>query len=315
MIRFTPIYQSRLWGGRRLADTFGRNLPQGMDDCGESWEISDRPEAMSLVCGGAWHGLSLHELWKNHRNEIFGNGYDFADRFPILAKILTPEQMLSVQIHPDAATATALGGEEKNECWYFADSCGTVDLFAGLAEGTAPDDALRALQSGNITRHLQRFSAHTGESIFIPASTIHALGAPCIVFEIQQNADTTYRLDDWGRRDAHGNPRPLHISEATACLRRLAPSPHLRQAGEGIIADTPWFKIEEVHLAEGDAIPIANASHFALVAVVSGEVAAARQRASAGDFFLIPVGEDTPRAVSPHARVLVTIVPPQSLRA
>lgn len=315
MIRFSPIYQSRLWGGRRITATFGRSLPQGMNDCGESWEISDRPEAMSIVCGGMWHGHSLHDLWQNHRNEIFGDGYEGADRFPILAKILSPEKVLSVQIHPDAETASQLGGEEKNECWYFAETCGTVDLYAGLAEGASPLDAVHALNSGSITGLLNRISARKGDSIFIPASTVHALGAPCIVFEIQQNANTTYRLDDWGRCDAQGQPRPLHLKEAAACLRRPSPSVHLRSAGEGIIADTPWFKTEERILAEGETLPVADTAHFALIAVVTGAVDDGEQRASAGDFFLLPVGATLPCAVSSNTRVLVTTVPHNHFQA
>lgn len=315
MIRFSPICQSRLWGGRRLAENFGRTLPQGMNDCGESWEICDRSEAMSIVCGGIWHGHTLHDLWQNHRCDLFGNGYDHSDRFPILAKILTPEQTLSVQIHPDAETALALGGEEKNECWYFAEADGAVNLFAGLTEGTDPDDAVRALHEGRISNILQHFSARSGESIFIPASTVHALGAPCTVFEIQQNADTTYRLDDWGRCDAQGNSRPLHLKEAVACLSRPSPSVRLRPAGEGLIADTPWFKIEEVLLEEGEAVPVADGEHFAMITVISGRVADAEQDASVGDFFLILKGETPPKATASQTRILITTIPPTSPKA
>lgn len=309
MLTFLPIYQSRLWGGRRHATLPGRTLPAGMDDCGESWEISDRPEAMSRVFGGPYEGCTLHELWENHREELFGPGYERFECFPILAKILAPEQVLSVQIHPDAATAAQLGSDEKNECWYFADADGgRAELFAGFPPGTTGEDCRHAFRNGDIARLMQRREARPGESIFIPAGTVHALGAHCLVYEIQQNADTTYRIDDWGRLDKNGHPRELHRDQALACMQGEPQPVQLRAAGEGEVAACPHFTIREVHLKQGEKLPF-DPAHFAVVTVIEGLLEDDSRTLQPGSFGILTAGQPAPRATSSRARVLVTTVP------
>lgn len=311
MLTFSPIYQARLWGGRRHASLLNRALPEGMDDCGESWEISDRPEAMSIVDHGPLTGTALHDLWTNRREELFGSGYERFDRFPLLAKILAPEQVLSVQIHPDADAAQRLHSEEKNECWYFAGTDGaSCELFAGVPEGTTAETCRRALLDGTLTSLLKRLNAQAGESIFIPAGTVHALGPRCLVYEIQQNADTTYRLDDWGRLDKHGLPRELHRNEAFACLRDPLPQTALRSAGEGDIAACPHFSIREVRAAMGEAVAPGNPAHFAVVTVVSGLLRDAERVYRPGDFGILTADDASVTVASPEATYLLSTVPP-----
>lgn len=308
MLTFIPIYQSRLWGGRRHASLPGRTLPEGMDDCGESWEICDRPEAMSRVANGPLEGSTLHELWATRREELFGPGYESCDNFPILAKILAPEQVLSVQIHPDAATAAQLGDEEKNECWYFADADGgKAELFAGFPTGTTGEQCRQSFCAGSIAELMQRREAKPGESIFIPAGTVHALGPHCLVYEIQQNADTTYRISDWGRVDKNGQPRKLHRREALACMQSEPPPVHLRAAGAGVIATCPYFTICEVHLNPGETLPF-DPAHFAVVTVVEGLLEDKETALQPGGFGILTAGQPAPRAAV-QTRVLLTTVP------
>lgn len=311
MLTFSPIYQARLWGGRRHAILLNRTLPEGMDDCGESWEISDRPEAMSVVDHGPLTGTTLHDLWTERREELFGTGYERFERFPLLAKILAPEQVLSVQIHPDADAARLLNSEEKNECWYFAGTDGaSCELFAGFSEGTDADTSRRALLDGTLTKLLKRLNAQAGDSIFIPAGTVHALGPRCLVYEIQQNADTTYRLDDWGRLDKHGLPRELHRDEALACLRENPRSTALRPAGEGEIAACPHFTIREVHATIGETVIPADPSHFAVVTVVDGLLRDAEREYRPGDFGILTARDASLTVASPEATCLLSTVPP-----
>lgn len=311
MLTFSPIYQARLWGGRRHANLLNRALPAGMDDCGESWEISDRPEAMSIVDHGPLKGTSLHDLWMNRREELFGSGYECFDRFPLLAKILAPEQVLSVQIHPDADAARRLHSEEKNECWYFAGTDGTsCELFAGVPEGTTAETCRRALLDGTLTSLLKRLNAQAGESIFIPAGTVHALGPRCLVYEIQQNADTTYRLDDWGRLDKHGLPRELHRNEALACLRDPLPQTSLRASGEGDIASCPHFAIREVHAFKGETVAAGDPAHFAVVTVVEGLLRDAEREYRPGDFGILTAHDASVKVASTEAKILLSTVPP-----
>ena len=123
---FQPIFMERVWGGRRLESVFGKRLPPAVR-IGESWEIVDRPEAQSVVHDGPLRGLTLHALWRKHRDGNLRHspgrsGRTGVSRFPILAKLLDAQENLSLQVHPPAAIAEELGGEPKSEFWYFADA-------------------------------------------------------------------------------------------------------------------------------------------------------------------------------------------------
>src|SRR5436853_6494941 len=127
---FEPIFQERIWGGRKLAELFEKNLPAGKR-IGESWEIVDRPEAQSVVTNGPWKGKTLHELWSQHRTEVFGHVPD-TPRFPVLIKLLDAQEKLSLQVHPPAAIAPKLGGEPKTEFWYVAQAGPDAELYVGF---------------------------------------------------------------------------------------------------------------------------------------------------------------------------------------
>lgn len=311
-IRFTPVYAPRIWGGRSLETVLGRALPLPEESYGESWEISDRPEAMSIAEGGAWHGTSLHELWERHREQLFGAGYGCMERFPVLAKILAPEQTLSVQVHPTPDSLKQYPGEEKNECWYFAGSAtAPTELYAGFLPGTTLPELAEAMEQGTVSTRLQRLQAQAGDSIFIPSGLVHALGAPGLVYEIQQNADTTYRLDDWGRTDKHGNPRELHREQALACMQTEIAAPGLRQAGSPEpIADTPWFRVVELRLAPGETYLPGDPARFAILTVAQGTLSGGGQPFRQGDFLLLPAHSAPCTAGENGATILVTTVPP-----
>ena len=187
----------RVWGGRRLETLFGKKLPADKK-IGESWEIVDRPEAQSVVRQGPWQGKTLHELWCDHRAEIFGETMPDAPRFPIFAKLLDAEEKLSLQVHP-GATVPALGGESKTEMWYlrrprrarkFTPACGAASTGASSSRlcgmGTRPISC-----TGSRSK--------PATPVFVPSGRLHAIGAGNLLIEIQQNSDTTFRLFDWNR--------------------------------------------------------------------------------------------------------------------
>src|SRR5881398_794637 len=145
---FEPIFQERIWGGRKLAELFGKNLPPGKR-IGESWEIVDRPEAQSIVREGALAGRSLHDLWINFREEIFGPVPD-APRFPLLIKLLDAQEKLSLQVHPPEKIAAKLGGEPKTECWYIAAAEPNAELFVGFKRSISRDQFEKSLRSGSV---------------------------------------------------------------------------------------------------------------------------------------------------------------------
>ena len=136
-IRLKPLYMRRVWGGRSLEKAYGRKLPEADTPYGESWEVVDREDEQSVVDGGAHDGLSLHELWTNHRREVFGEGLPDSERFPLLVKILDARDKLSIQVHPPAEVAGDLGGEPKTEMWYIADAEPGAALYVGLKDGVS----------------------------------------------------------------------------------------------------------------------------------------------------------------------------------
>ena len=212
-IRFEPIYQTRVWGGRLLAERFGRDLPDLELPFGESWEISAREEADSRILGGSLDGRRLTELWADPglRRALFGEGAPEADRFPLLFKILDARDTLSIQVHPPASVAAALGGEPKTEVWYIADAAAGAMLYVGVKEGIDEARFREALASGEAESCVHSVPVSKGQHLAIPSGRLHAIGAGLLIYEIQQNSDTTYRVYDWNRPGIDGKPRELHV--------------------------------------------------------------------------------------------------------
>src|SRR6516225_10101063 len=136
-LTFEPLYMERVWGGRKLAALFGRHLP--LNPIGESWELVDRADAQSVLSEGRFKGVALHELWLNHRSQIFGEGYDY-NRFSLLIKILDASDALSVQVHPPAHRRIGLLEEPKTELWYFVDTNEGASVYVGLKNRTTRGD-------------------------------------------------------------------------------------------------------------------------------------------------------------------------------
>jgi mannose-6-phosphate isomerase len=284
-IIFEPIFMERVWGGRRLESQLGKRLPPGQR-IGESWEIVDRPEAQSVVRQGRLKGKSLHELWRDHRSDIFGPRMPSSPRFPVLGKLLDASEKLSLQVHPPEEAAEALGGEAKSEFWYFLQTAPGSEIFAGLRAGVQRDQFADALQTGNVSELVHRFVPRAGESFFVPSGRLHALGAGNLVVEIQQNSDTTYRIFDWDRKDESGRGRDLCLAESmrSICFDDYEPMP-IQTQGEQLLS-CPHFVVERWKIAgERAALPELR---FALFVCLSGQMAVEDDVFRPGDFFLIP---------------------------
>lgn len=282
-IQFEPLFMERIWGGREL-ERFHKQLPPD-SLIGESWEIVDRPEAQSVVKAGPFEGKSLHELWRRHRELVFGDVSD-SPRFPILIKLLDANQRLSVQVHPTAEMAQVLSGEPKTEMWVFMDTYGDGDIFAGLKKGVTKEQFSRALIQGTVADLIHRIVAKPGDAFFIPSGRIHAIGAGNVIVEVQQNSDTTYRVFDWNRLGLDGKPRPLHIEESLQCIDFNDYEPSMIVRKDDVVADCDYFHVEEWKLEEArEAVP---EGRFAIFACLSGEVRCGSTVFQAGDFFLVP---------------------------
>lgn len=305
---FTPLYQERVWGGRELANRLGRSLP-GSQPIGEAWEVVDRPEAQSVVSDGPLRGKSLHELWTNHRVEIFGARHsERGPRFPLLCKLLDARERLSVQVHPPAAVAAQLNGEPKTEVWYFLGCDPGSRIYAGLSTGTTRRAFEEKLQRGRVEECLHALPTHEGDSIFIPSGRLHAIGEGNLIVEIQQNSDTTYRVFDWKRTGLDGEPRELHIEESLLSTDFDDFAPALAHAETGIVAECEYFRVDKKNLSA--PVDLRPAGEFALVTVVGGRAACGGHTFSAGDFFLLPASAAP--LVGPaeeSCSVLVTTIP------
>ncbi len=291
-IRLNAIYQERVWGGRELERVYGRLLPRAGVPYGESWEISDRDEAQSVIRndGGDYAGMTLHELWSNDatRDKVFGAGLA-GDRFPILVKILDCRQDLSLQVHPPSELAAELNGEPKTEMWYIAGADPDAKIYVGIKNGVTHESFSQALAEGTVEEQIHAIEAVAGESIFIPSGRIHAIGAGYLIYEIQQNSDTTYRVFDWNRLGLDGQPRELHVEQSMRCIDFSDIEPEMDETVDGCLVDCEYFRVEKLELVSGKVVTNPQQDRFSIVAVVSGELQdEAGNHYVAGDFMIMP---------------------------
>ncbi|RBP47934.1 mannose-6-phosphate isomerase type 1 [Roseimicrobium gellanilyticum] len=301
-LRFQPLYQTRVWGGRRLESVLGRELPDAQP-YGESWELCDRVEHQSRVMGGVYEGLSLHDLWTQHRERVFGRRYvnHPAERFPMLLKVLDCEDVLSLQVHPPASIAARLGGEPKTEMWYVMDASPRATIYAGLRAGVTRDDFVRALDVGQVAELVHRVRPRKDQFMFVESGRLHALGAGLMVYEIQQNSDTTYRVFDWNRVGLDGKPRELHVPASLASIDFADVEPALQESGpEGTLASCPWFDVCTADALAGESVPLKTPEDFVCIAVMEGSVDLEGVVAGKGSLLLVPPvdSKDPLRAVT-----------------
>ena len=211
--RLEPIYVERIWGGRNLERLFRRRLPAGAK-IGESWELADLPGHVSVVANGPRAGTSLTDLLRALGPELLGAAEPMPDgRLPLLLKLLDAEDILSLQVHPDAKAVAAIGGEAalKTECWYVLESRGGM-IYKGLREGVTPDAFRKAIEDNRAEDVVRAVPVAAGDFHYLPAGTVHALGAGVVVAEVQTPSDTTYRVTDWGRG------REIHVERSMQCI-------------------------------------------------------------------------------------------------
>lgn len=276
-LQFAPLYQERVWGGRGLAKHLGRQLPAG-GPIGESWEIVDRPEAQSVVGGGAWHGQTLRQVMAKNSAEIMGPQWPAARPFPILVKWLDCSDRLSLQVHPPASIAPGLGGEPKTENWYIAHAEPGAAVLAGLKPGVDVARFRAALQDGTAESLVYRLPTVAGDSLLIHSGVMHAIDAGNLILEIQQNSDTTYRVYDWGRVGLDGKPRTLHIEQSLASLAaNTAAAPRLVRTAEAatVLAECREFRITRHRLARGGNLAFKAGEQARILSVVEGRLRSA----------------------------------------
>ncbi|HNC24810.1 MAG TPA: class I mannose-6-phosphate isomerase [Opitutaceae bacterium] len=273
LLRFEPLYQERVWGGRALESALGRSLPAGRP-IGESWEIVDRPEAQSIVRAGHHAGKSLRAVIEKHAGDVMGPKWPANRPFPILVKWLDCRERLSLQVHPPAEVAEELKGEPKTENWYIAHTSHDAHLLVGLKRGVTREQFEKAIKENTLESCIHHFRVAAGDSILVTSGQVHAIDAGNLILEIQQNSDTTYRVYDWGRVGLDGKPRQLHIEQSLRSIHwnDFEPAPVRAAPTSGVIADSAEFRIRRVVLGSGERLSIASGEQPRLLSVVSGSV-------------------------------------------
>ena len=274
---FNPVYKDYVWGGQRMAARYGRAGTPFI--CAESWEISAHADGMSRVANGPLAGHSLAALAEQFGALLTGTHAPCPDRFPLLLKLIDARENLSVQVHPNDENAGLVGGEPKTEAWYVLDCTPDAMLYAGLKPGTTPTSFRMAMSKGLAPQQLFQLPVAPGDALFIPGGLVHAIGAGCLIFEVQQTSNTTYRLFDWGRFDATGQPRQLHIQQAFQVIDPSLAEPRLIHPTAP--ARTPcncwssvlhckYFNLRRLELRSAEDVPLDGASFHALF-VLDGE--------------------------------------------
>ena len=314
---FQPIFKDRIWGGRELERLYAKKIPAGQ--IGEAWEISDRPGDASVIANGPLAGKDLRWLMENHAAEILGNAKPAAEgRFPLLCKILDAREKLSLQVHPPASKAAELKGEPKTELWFIADAAPGASLYVGLKRGVTRAEFEKKIADGTVADCFHRIPVKAGDTMFLPSGRVHAIGDGLVIFEIQQNSDTTYRVFDWNRLGLDGKPREMHVAQSLASIDFNDFEPKLVEtkfAGDGKIqkrslVKDPLFNVEAWQLNPGTGGSL-KPDKLQIIAVTAGTIeirsGANAVKLSAGQFSLIPASLKQSEVVTPSGAALLHV--------
>lgn len=292
----TPIFHEKIWGGRKLADDFGYEIPDG--PIGECWAISAHPNGDCAISGGAWDGMRLSELWDQHR-ELFGDVE--GDRFPLLIKIIDAKDNLSVQVHPDDAYAAEHenGSLGKRECWYvLAADEGTQIVIGQRAHDRA--ELAGMIDEGRWDDMLNLVPCHVGDFFPIEPGTVHAIQGGTLILETQQSSDVTYRVYDYDRVGDDGKPRELHIQQSLDVVDYAAQAPASGEVtapevdGVTELMECPNFVVDRVRV-DGEK-DVAQPWPFLCVSVIEGSGTVCASEAGVtheiarGTYFVAPAG-------------------------
>ena len=299
-MRLAPVYVEMVWGGDALRRRFGKNIPSGRT--GESWEASVHPKGLSLIENGPFAGRTLAEAVAQAPEAMLGSAMDAEGGFPLLIKLISAEDALSIQVHPSDEMGAPLKGQGKTEAWMIIAAQDGAELVYGLRKGVTRDEFARAMDGGAAVEALmRRVKVKAGNVFFIPAGLVHAIGKGILLYEVQQNSDTTYRIYDWGRTGLDGKPRALHKREALCVVdlaaRGAQPVGFTRAAHGGertTFIVCPHFALETLRV--DGCMTVATNGRFAVLTALRGEgrvlCGGEAVSAKAGDTVLIPGGED-----------------------
>ena len=317
-MKFSPILKERVWGGDNLVKRYGKSLPvdeQGQPTgeingnlVGESWEVSSiSEEDDSVVAEGYLAENSLSDILETYMGDLVGdNIFDWYNlQFPLLVKLLDVKGRLSVQVHPDDATAFERFYEYgKDEFWYVMESSPEASVYMGFRRPTSAMEFYEKCKDGTVEELLNVYHPRKGDCFMIKAGTVHACGDGVVIAEIQEPSDLTFRLYDWGREFNPRTARPMHLDEAIDCIDFAAydeASFHVDpKAGNGVVADCDHFTVRVLDLASEREVATDNLNSFIIYICTEGSATIRVDGAEEGEEYglhrgesvLIPAGLD-----------------------
>ena len=275
-IKFNPILKEKIWGGNKLKNILGKQTKTS--NVGESWEISDVEGNISVVSNGQYQGQNLKELIKEHKTDILGynNFENFRYNFPLLIKFLDAKTDLSVQVHPDNNMAKQHHNSfGKTEMWYIMDSDKNTDIVLGLKNKNINPEVLQNINSENVDKVFNREPVKKGDSFFIPAGKIHAIGAGVLAAEIQQTSDITYRVYDWDRTDDTGQKRELHTELAQKATKNFDSNGkakyNIRENESANLVNCEYFETNILDISKHQEKDYSSLDSFVIFMCVDGE--------------------------------------------
>ena len=317
-IRFKPIYLERIWGGSKLKELFNRNSESSASNIGESWEITDRPDAVSVAKGGRFDNMSLSQILSQNQEYIMGKKWTHP--FPILVKWIDASQPVSIQVHPNSETAKKLKAESKNENWFIVQADKQSTIIVGFKPSVKSTNESNLSNGTWLRKNLNVLKAKQGDSIFIEAGCVHAIGKGNLILEIQENSDTTYRLYEWDRTDSFGNSRKLHIKESTECIDFSAPVSIIETISTpqkqgtitlddtDLLRDFDSFEIRHIKLSKNASIEL-NAGEAKIISVVQGSLSDDNSNMiSLSENILLPAAETLKLTALNNSEILITKV-------
>jgi mannose-6-phosphate isomerase len=312
-VKLKPAFKDYLWGGTRLKTEY--NKKSDLDIVAESWELSTHKDGQSVISGGKYDGMSLSSyIEKIGRDKLGRNALKF-DYFPLLIKFIDAKKDLSIQVHPDDKYAMEHEGEYgKTEMWYIMDCEEGAFLYYGFDHEITKAEFEKRIADNTLVEVLNKVEVKKGDVFFIPSGTVHAICSGIVICEIQQNSNTTYRVYDYDRRDANGNPRQLHIKQAVD-VAELVPSPKqeglkVLSADDKELSSCKYFTVRKIDV-KGEKVISVDDSCFRSVIVTDGNakltVGDASVDIAKGDSVFVPA-QNTEYKISGNCEIILSYV-------
>lgn len=283
-IKFKPRIKERIWGGQAILKKKGSAVSRLAKDklYGESWDLSSVKGDVSVVANGMLKGNNLNEIIEVYMGELVGeeNFERYGLEFPLLVKYLDCNDKLSVQVHPDDALAEERHNSYgKTEAWYVVDCKPGAAIYLGFKDlNITREEYIAAVSESRLEPLLNKVEVHPGDVFFIPAGTVHALGAGIEVVEVQQTSDVTYRIYDWDRVDASGKGRELHTALAVDAIdfeadaELLHKKYDLQKGGEAKVIESPYFTMVMHDVADGKELNRSMLDSFIIYIAIKGSM-------------------------------------------